>query len=225
MGAIAPALGFPICAPLLEYLCSPHPPPPPLCRRGCTVPGEGWSPAETEHSGEAPRRRRSHLRWHVRCASPFAAARNGTRISRGGHGESRRRSRCAPRIERLQRAAAISIGALRVGGRGHDTIDDDDHDHGDTRDGHAHDERGADTRVDFGSGSTRCFVDEVGRDHGGRPYDTGSISARDAGRHRERSGHVVRRGTAGPVRQPDAPIRYGVDSDEHSEWGAHDVRG
>ena len=55
--------------------------------------------------------------------------------------------------------------------------------------------------------------------------DTGSISARDAGRHRERSGHVVRRGTAGPVRQPDAPIRYGVDSDEHSDWGAHDVRG
>lgn len=65
---------------------TPHPvpmlsptPPPALRRRGCTVPGEGWSPAETEHFGEARRRRRTVVRRRVRCSSPFASERTGTR--------------------------------------------------------------------------------------------------------------------------------------------------
>jgi hypothetical protein len=67
---------------------TPHPvpmlsptPPPALRRRGCTVPGEGWSPAETEHFGEARRRRRTVVRRPVRCSSPFASERPGTRTA------------------------------------------------------------------------------------------------------------------------------------------------
>ena len=67
---------------------TPHPvpmlsptPPPALRRRGCTVPGEGWSPAETEHFGEARRRRRTVVRRPVRRSSPFASERTGTRTA------------------------------------------------------------------------------------------------------------------------------------------------
>lgn len=67
---------------------TPHPvpmlsptPPPALRRRGCTVPGEGWSPAETEHFGEARRRRRTVVRRPVRCSSPFASERTSTRTA------------------------------------------------------------------------------------------------------------------------------------------------
>ena len=84
-------------------------PPPALCRRGCTVPGEGWSPAETEHSGEAPRRRRSPLWWRVRSASPLAAARIGTRITRGDRRQSRDVAwRCSARVV-LQRCPSFTM--------------------------------------------------------------------------------------------------------------------
>ena len=38
-------------------------------------------------------------------------------------------------------------------------------------------------------------------------------------------GHVVRRGTRRDVRQPDAPVRDGVDGDECRHRGEHDVYG
>ena len=88
-------------------------PPPAWCRRGCTVPGEGWSPAETEHSGEAPRRRRSPLWCRVRSASPLAAARIGTRITRGDRRQSRDVAwRCCARVV-LQRCPSLTSGELR----------------------------------------------------------------------------------------------------------------
>ncbi len=91
-------------------------PPPASCRRGCTVPGEGWSPAETEHSGEAPRRRRSPLWCRVRSASPLAAARIGTRSTRGDRQQSRRRHTIARgAFFVLRRCPALASGELRSG--------------------------------------------------------------------------------------------------------------
>ena len=114
-------------------------PPPAWCRRGCTVPGEGWSPAETEHSGEAPRRRRSPLWCRVRSASPLAAARIGTRITRGDRRQSRDVACAVLRVRVvLQRRPALTSGELRSGcARFHHTDNgwssgtDDDIDHSD----------------------------------------------------------------------------------------------
>jgi hypothetical protein len=87
-------------------------PSPSWCRRGCTVPGEGWSPAETEHSGEAPRRRRSSLRWRVRGASSLAATRIGTLIPRGARYEPLVLSRCAFWVVSLQRRASVGVSGV-----------------------------------------------------------------------------------------------------------------
>src|ERR1700728_2009940 len=83
-------------------------PSPPSCRRGCTVPGEGWSPAETEHSGEAPRRRCSPLRRRVRGTSPLVAARIGARGTRDDRDEGGGVPRRLQRSVVVQRSVALA---------------------------------------------------------------------------------------------------------------------
>src|SRR5580692_970374 len=99
-------------------------PPPALCRRGCTVPGEGWSPAETEHSGEAPRRRHGPLWRRARGASPLAATWIGARRPRDDGVATLGRAGGA-RADALQRGVAVTVGAVPVGS-------DDHHHHDDT---------------------------------------------------------------------------------------------
>ena len=173
-------------------------PSPALCRRGCTVPGEGWSPAETEHSGETPRRRRGSLRWRIRCASPFAAAWNGPRTARDDRGAQRGVARRASLVVPRQRAAALAVGAFPgrrrrgpndVVGRVVGDTDDERTDDDDASSGrHIHQRSGV---------GSRC--DQTGRGHrdGGRG-DT--VRTDGVQRQRARSSDVVRRGASRPMR-------------------------
>ena len=208
---------------------TPHPvpmlsptPPPALRRRGCTVPGEGWSPAETEHSGEAPRRRRSPLRWRVRSASPLAAAWIGTRTTRGDRGQSRGIARRAQCRVVLQRRPSVANGEVRSGcGRRHP---------GDNRGTH-------DTHHD--TDHCTCRHCRAGTDlEGGRDFGSGDDNHRrakgDAGNRvaaynvwnlRARSGNVVRRGFSRKMCQPDTSVRNGLDGDQRRHGSDHDMHG
>jgi hypothetical protein len=165
---------FSFAQALAEYVCSPTSPPPSLCRRGCTVPGEGWSPAETEHSGEAPRRRRSPLWRRVRSASPLAAAWIGTRITRGGRRGSRHVTRSATPVEVVQRGAPHADDALPESSRSrrHDA-DDDRAGHADHGDAFDDTDRDGDPQADAG-GRTSSRHD----DHRGAQGDGGDTGRR-----------------------------------------------
>jgi hypothetical protein len=195
-------------------------PSPALCRRGCTVPGEGWSPAETEHSGETPRRRRSALRRRVRGASPLAAARIGARAARGhvvGWWSDAGGAAC-PVV--VQRAPALAIGPLRLCSRprcsddtAYSSADDDyhaTHDDNDTTPGGP--------RARFGSGDND---DDNAR---GCPYRRRFATTGGCGQ-RARAGHLVRGGGTGKVCEPDAPLRDGGDGDEWCHRSKYDLCG
>src|SRR3984957_5970256 len=116
---------FSFAQALVEYLCSRSSPPPSLCRRGCTVPGEGWSPAETEHSGEALRRRHGSVWRRARCASPPAATWIGACWAVDACVAARRAARPAW-ADAVRRGVAVTVGAVRV-----DPYHDDNDDHAD----------------------------------------------------------------------------------------------
>ncbi len=114
-------------------------PSPAVSWRGCTVPGEGWSPAETEHFGEARRRCRTAVWCPARRPSPFATERTGTRtecVGRAG-GACRYRGGRVERDAFQRRALARQVGALprshrhhdHVGGTAHHDIDGTVHHH------------------------------------------------------------------------------------------------
>ncbi len=205
-------------------------PPPAWCRRGCTVPGEGWSPAETEHSGEAPRRRRSPLWCRVRCASPLAAARIGTRITRGDRRRSRHVAwRCCARVV-LQRRPSFASGELRNGAsRLHHA---DDSWSSDTDDDIHHDAHAARDAGNDGTDSSPCATTDGGESarHSRDDDDCrakGGARERATGRDGEQrtgSGHVVRRRPSGEVRQPDACVRDSPDRDQCRHGREHDLR-
>ena len=77
-------------------------PPPALRRRGCTVPGEGWSPAETEHFGEARRRRRTV------CAAPCSVF-----LSFCFRTDQHTHSVCQHRCRIMERDRTLSLAARR----------------------------------------------------------------------------------------------------------------
>ena len=116
----------------IGYLCSPETPRHPYVGAGVhCVPEEGWSPAEPEHWGEAPRRCCSSLRCVDRCASPLVAERVCARVAASGRAGQRAREgdHCgACVLARRRRAAAVE--PRRVSG----TDDDLDHRGGDHHD-------------------------------------------------------------------------------------------
>ncbi len=103
---------FRICAGWDGLLVSPETPRPRESARVHCVAGEGWSPAEPEHWGEASRRRSCAVRRAVRIASPLATQPDGPRIARAdgitcaacpaqgvtGHAPRGRRSEVASRL-------------------------------------------------------------------------------------------------------------------------------
>jgi hypothetical protein len=202
-------------------------PPPTWCRRGCTVPGEGWSPAETEHSGEAPRRRRSPLWCRFRSASPLAAARIGTRSTRGDRRQSRDDAsrRCARVV--LQCRPSFTGGELRNGSsRFHHTVNGWSSDTGDDT---------GDTTADVGNDRTRSTrraagdssesaLDSRDNDDGRAKGGAGECAPPRDGEQRTGPGHVVRRRTSRYVRQPDTAVRDRAESDECRHRGEHDLR-
>src|SRR5580704_13726084 len=87
-------VGFWFASSVIGYLCSPETPRHPYVGAGVhCVPEEGWSPAEPEHWGEAPRRCCSSLRRVDRCASPPVAERVCPRVAASGRGGQRARER------------------------------------------------------------------------------------------------------------------------------------
>src|SRR5580704_94186 len=108
MNPTLPPRSILICACPPESLCSARFPPPALCRRGCTVPGEGWSPADTEHSREAHHRRRRTLRRIVRCTPPLVAQRTDACV---GIGTGIPTARAAP-VAARRRVAAVASGGV-----------------------------------------------------------------------------------------------------------------
>ena len=97
---------FPICAGWDRLLVSPETPRPRESARVHCVPGEGWSPAEPEHRGEASRRRCSVVRRAVRVASPLAAEPDGARVT------------CADGV-----TCAARVGTRRAGAHRRDGVD------------------------------------------------------------------------------------------------------
>ena len=89
------------------------------------VPEEGWSPAEPEHWGEAPRRSCSSLRRVGRCASPLVAERVCARVAASGRAGRRARQR----DERgafvvARRRCAAAVAPRRLSSADHDVDDD-----------------------------------------------------------------------------------------------------
>ena len=109
------------------YLCSPNPPAARLFRRGCTGPGEGWSPAETEHSGEA--HSVSPRSCAARCSVCLSSCCRPRRRMVRGVSRDAASSRGA-RVER--RAWSVDLPTHLVAYRASGYHDDDgasDHDH------------------------------------------------------------------------------------------------
>jgi hypothetical protein len=214
-GIAGPAISF--ARVPVQSLCSARSPSPACARRGCTVPGEGWSPAETEHSGEAPRRRRGvcAAACSVRLSSCCRTDRR-TRPRDGGVA-TLGVAHAARGLDARQRGAAFTPGALPVDSRPTTTDDGDARPRQPTPATHDHDDdRAATRRRRGGSAPPRCS-------HRPRPGDDDHRRRRprpSASRNSESgSGHVVRRGTGGDVRQPDAPVRDRADGDEQRHRG------
>jgi hypothetical protein len=106
------SLDFGFAWSAIGYLCSPETPRHPYVGAGVhCVPEEGWSPAEPEHWGEAPRRCCCSVRRVDRCASPLVAERVCTRVaatSRVGQRARERDHRGALVVPRRRRAAAVA---------------------------------------------------------------------------------------------------------------------
>jgi hypothetical protein len=133
-------------------------PSPALRWRGCTVPGEGWSPAETEHFGEA-RWRRCTAVWRLaQRSSPIATERPGTRTECVSIGVgSWTRHSLIERVSCGRCATAFEPGAIPGTFVDHDdgaTRAGNDHDRGCTT--HDHDDRGPGTGDDHHGGSGSC---------------------------------------------------------------------
>ena len=179
---------------VIGYLCSPETPRHPYVGAGVhCVPGEGWSPAEPEHWGEAPRRCCSSLRLVVRRASPVVAERVCARVAASGRGGQRARERdhsgaCVV-VARRRREAAVEPRRLpgadddvddRAGDHDDDSTADDD-DHGAAADDHD-DDRTAATAADHRRRRTtarpRRRTAKAVRPRGTRPPRRASAPAR-----------------------------------------------
>ena len=134
------SLDFGFAWSAIGYLCSPETPRHPYVGAGVhCVPEEGWSPAEPEHWGEAPRRCCSSLRRGHRCASPLVAERVCARVAASGRGGQRARERNhRGAFVVTPRRCAAAVAPRRVSSADHDVDhgggdhDDDsgaDHDH------------------------------------------------------------------------------------------------
>ncbi len=135
------SLDFGFAWSAIGYLCSPETPRHPYVGAGVhCVPDEGWSPAEPEHWGEAPRRCRSSLRRVDRCASPLVAERVCARVAASGRGGQRAREQDKRGALVALRWCAAAVEPRRIfsadhdvdhGGGDHD--DDSAADHNDDR--------------------------------------------------------------------------------------------
>jgi hypothetical protein len=95
------------------------------------VPEEGWSPAEPEHWGEAPRRRCSNLRRVVRCASPPVAERVCARVAASGRdGRRAREEEHRSAIVFAPRWCEVAVAPRRVSSAD-DDVDDRCREHDD----------------------------------------------------------------------------------------------
>jgi len=122
------------------YLTSSKPLATRVSARVHCVPGEGWSPAEPEHWGEAPRRCRSHLRCVVRRASPAVAQQCGPSVAACGRGAGRARrarERGAPVV--ASRHGEPAVASRRVPRAGVDDDHDGTADHDDAAAADDHD--------------------------------------------------------------------------------------
>ena len=189
--------------PGFGYLSSSETPRHPCVGAGALCPGEGWSPAEPEHEGEAPRRCCNHLRRAVLRASPVVERHcRATIRGVGTHGArralvGRSRGDASRRVNLRSHLVAYQAPTRRPRRRRRDDDHDDrartdhDDDHGAARAGTDHDD-------DHGTAARR---------HHRRP--------RRRRRHRLRRNSRVGEATwyseaAGrDVRQPDASLRDG----------------
>src|ERR1700728_4655096 len=123
--------GFWFASFVIGYLCSPETPRHPYVGAGVhCVPEEGWSPAEPEHWGEAPRRCRSYLRRVDRCASPLVAERVCARAAASGRGGQRAREQDWRGALVAPRRSAAAVEPRRVPSADHD-VDHGGGDHDD----------------------------------------------------------------------------------------------
>jgi hypothetical protein len=138
--------GFWFASSVIGYLCSPETPRHPYVGAGVhCVPEEGWSPAEPEHWGEAPRRCCSSLRRVDRCASPLVAERVCARVAASGRGGQRARER--ERGHRVafdftRRRCEVAVAPCRVS-RANDDVDHRGRDHDDDSTADHNDHRAA----------------------------------------------------------------------------------
>ena len=181
-------------------------------RPGCHVPGEGWSPADSEFREEA-RGGPAAERDDRRRTSP-RAARTGARPRRAGPGDD------VEQTVRWRRPGAVEGGPGRLQGTGaHPT---------DRRPAFRHHGRrpAGGWPIDRLAGARQLdepgVVDSVGADHGRGHHNLASPDHHhdDASRRRDgafdsnrverrhRSGHVVLGGPARWVRQPHTPLRH-----------------
>jgi len=145
----------------IGYLCSVETPRHPYVGAGVhCVPDEGWSPAEPEHWGEAPRRCCSSLRHVDRCASPLVAERVYARVAASGRGgwRARERDRRGAYVFARRRCEA-AVAPRRVSSA------DDDVDHG----GRDHDDDSTTDHDDHGSASAGAGVEADDHDDDGTP--------------------------------------------------------
>ena len=156
------------------------------------VPEEGWSPAEPEHWGEAPRRCCSSLRCVVRCASPPVAERVCARVAATGRGGRRAREQDHRRaIVFALRWCEVAVAPCRVSSadddvddrcRDHDDDSASDHDDDSTTADDHHDDDSTTTATDHYDDDRhrrrrRRTVRAV-RPRGTRPHRTGTAPAR-----------------------------------------------
>jgi hypothetical protein len=123
------------------------------------VPDEGWSPAEPEHWGEAPRRCCRYLRCVIRCASPPVAERVCAHVTASGRGGQRAREQDhRSAIVFARRWCEVAVAPRRVSSADDDIDDrgpDDDHDR--TSD---HDDCAADDDHDDSTAATADHHDD-----------------------------------------------------------------
>jgi hypothetical protein len=151
--------GFWFASSAIGYLCSPETPRHPYVGAGVhCVPEEGWSPAEPEHWGEAPRRCRSSLRRVDRCASPLVAERVCARVAASGRGGQRARERDHHRRALVcpRRRCEAAVAPCRVSSADHD-VDHRGRHHDDDRSADHDDHRAAaDDHHDCSTAASAC---------------------------------------------------------------------
>ena len=116
------SLDFGFAWSAIGYLCSLETPRHPYVGAGVhCVPEEGWSPAEPEHWGEAPRRCCSSVLRVDRSASPLVAERVCARVAASGRGgqRARERNQCSAFVCARRRCEA-AVAPRRVSSADHD---------------------------------------------------------------------------------------------------------